>query len=56
MDIKYGGTQVNLFDGVTFNPEDPIGYLNSLPIKAHVTMAEIHLDSDRPRPMETVAA
>jgi bicarbonate transport system ATP-binding protein len=44
MDIKYGGTQINLFDGVKFNPEDPIGYLNSLEIKRHITMAEIHLE------------
>ena len=44
MDIKYGGTQVNLFDGVKFNPEDPIGYLNSLAIKRHITMAEVHLE------------
>ena len=42
-DIKYGNTSINLFDGIKFNPEDPIGYLNSLDIKRNVTMAEVHL-------------
>jgi bicarbonate transport system ATP-binding protein len=44
MDIKYGGTQINLFDGVKFNSEDPISYLNSLKIKRNITMAEVHLE------------
>ena len=48
MDIKYGGTQINLFDGVKFNPEDPIGYLNSLEIKRNTTMAEVPLDGRVP--------
>jgi bicarbonate transport system ATP-binding protein len=56
MDIKYGGTQINLFDGVAFNPEDPIGYLNGLPVKSDITMAEVHLDGDRLRPLATAAA
>jgi len=44
IDIKYGNTTINLFDGIKFNPENPIGYLNSLSIKRNVTMAEIHLE------------
>lgn len=56
MDIKYGGTQINLFDGVKFNPEDPISYLNDLVIKSDITMAEIHLDGARPRSPQTLAA
>ncbi len=47
MDIKYGNTSINLFDGVKFNPEDPIGYLNSVGIKRNITMAEIHLELPR---------
>ena len=43
-DIKYRRTPIQLFDGIEFDAEDPIGYLNSLPIKCNVTMAEVHLD------------
>jgi bicarbonate transport system ATP-binding protein len=48
MDIKYGGTQINLFDGIPFNPEDPIDYLNHLEIKRNITMAEVPLDGRVP--------
>jgi bicarbonate transport system ATP-binding protein len=48
MDIKYGGTQINLFDGIKFNSEDPIAYLNSLEIKRNITMAEVPLDGRMP--------
>ena len=46
-DIKYRRTPIKLFDGIEFDAEDPIGYLNSLPIKCNVTMAEVHLDGIR---------
>ncbi len=46
-DIKYRRTPIQLFDGIEFDAEDPIGYLNSLPIKCNVTMAEVHLDGIR---------
>ncbi|NJR49689.1 MAG: ABC transporter substrate-binding protein [Leptolyngbyaceae cyanobacterium CSU_1_3] len=35
----------SLFDGVVFNPDDPIGYLNSLQIRREFTVKEINLDS-----------
>ncbi len=44
-DITYSRGPVQLFDGVTFNADDPIGYLNSLAIKHDVYMAEVVLDT-----------
>jgi bicarbonate transport system ATP-binding protein len=44
LDINYQRTGVELFDGVKFNAEDPIGYLNSLKIKRPISVAEIILD------------
>lgn len=44
IDIQYKRTGINLFDGVKFNDENPIEYLNSLKIKRNITMAEIILD------------
>jgi bicarbonate transport system ATP-binding protein len=41
-------TPVELFDGVPFNAEDPIAYLNSLPIHRDFSVAEIALDQPRP--------
>ncbi|WP_338442208.1 nitrate ABC transporter ATP-binding protein [Synechococcus elongatus IITB4] len=40
-------TPVELFDGVPFNAEDPIAYLNSLPIHRDFSVAEIALDQPR---------
>lgn len=34
-----------LFDGKVFNPDDPIGYLNSFEIRGNVRIEEINLDS-----------
>ncbi|PSB13331.1 bacitracin ABC transporter ATP-binding protein [filamentous cyanobacterium CCP2] len=34
-----------LFDGVTFDPDEPMEYLNSLPIRREVQIQEISLDS-----------
>jgi nitrate/nitrite transport system ATP-binding protein len=36
---------VKLFDGTVFNPDDPIGYLNSLTIKRDVKIEEIDIDA-----------
>jgi bicarbonate transport system ATP-binding protein len=47
VDIKYRRTPIKLFDGIEFDAEDPIGYLNSLGIKRNITMAEVHLDPQR---------
>lgn len=40
-DIKYRRTPIILFDGIEFDAEDPISYLNSQIIKQNVTMAEV---------------
>ena len=45
LDVKYNRGSIQLFDGSTFDPEDPISYLNNLKIKRDFTMAEIILDS-----------
>jgi bicarbonate transport system ATP-binding protein len=50
-DLTYTSGSIQLFDGSTFNAEDPITYLNSLAIKRDITMAEIPL-----RPSVRVAA
>lgn len=50
-DITYTRKAIQLFDGTVFNADDPIAYLNSLPIKQDFSIAEVILDS---RP--TVAA
>jgi bicarbonate transport system ATP-binding protein len=44
-DLTYSRGAIQLFDGVTFNADDPISYLNSLEIKHDIYMAEIHLDT-----------
>ncbi|GBF80757.1 ABC transporter ATP-binding/substrate-binding protein [Aphanothece sacrum] len=43
-DIKYRREPIKLFDGILFDAEDPISYLNELKIKQNFTMAEVHLD------------
>jgi bicarbonate transport system ATP-binding protein len=43
-DLKYRREAIKLFDGIPFDAEDPIGYLNHLKIKRNVTMAEIPLN------------
>ena len=37
-------TLVKLFDGVVFNPDDPLSYLDSLTIHREICIAEIALD------------
>ncbi|MER3435637.1 MAG: bacitracin ABC transporter ATP-binding protein [Leptolyngbya sp. ERB_1_1] len=49
-ELSYARNKIELFDGVPFNAEDPIAYLNSLAIKRDYTMAEIAL-----RPTRAVA-
>ncbi|MBR8829454.1 MAG: nitrate ABC transporter ATP-binding protein [Gomphosphaeria aponina SAG 52.96 = DSM 107014] len=44
-DIKYRREPIKLFDGIPFDAEDPISYLNHLKIKHDFTMAEITLDT-----------
>lgn len=45
LDVNYSRSSIELFDGATFNAEDPIGYLNSLAIKRDFSIAEVALDS-----------
>ncbi len=44
-DLKYRREAIKLFDGIPFDAEDPIGYLNHLEIKRNVTMAEVALNN-----------
>ncbi|HEY9824158.1 MAG TPA: ABC transporter substrate-binding protein, partial [Stenomitos sp.] len=43
--LSYSKGSVKLFDGSSFDAEDPIGYLNSLSIKRDFTTADIILDA-----------
>ncbi|MBF2084968.1 nitrate ABC transporter ATP-binding protein [Thermoleptolyngbya sp. C42_A2020_037] len=45
LDIKYHRGPITLFDGITFDAEDPIAYLNSLDIKRDFSVAEVAIDS-----------
>jgi bicarbonate transport system ATP-binding protein len=45
LDISYTRQPIQLFDGKSFNADDPIGYLNSLAIKRDFSIAEVVLDS-----------
>jgi bicarbonate transport system ATP-binding protein len=48
-DLSYSRGPIQLFDGVTFTTDDPIAYLNSLPIKHDIYMAEVALGTPMPR-------
>ncbi|HEY9663665.1 MAG TPA: CmpA/NrtA family ABC transporter substrate-binding protein, partial [Allocoleopsis sp.] len=48
LDAKYHRGPIQLFDGMQFDAEDPIGYLNGLSIKRDFSVAEVAVDS---RPM-----
>ncbi|WP_017719675.1 ABC transporter ATP-binding/substrate-binding protein [Kamptonema formosum] len=45
LDMKYNRGSIQLFDGSTFDADDPIAYLNSLEIKRDFSVAEVVLDS-----------
>ncbi|GAB4296933.1 MAG: nitrate ABC transporter ATP-binding protein [Oscillatoriaceae cyanobacterium] len=45
LDTKYSRGSIQLFDGTTFDADDPISYLNSLEIKRDFSIAEVVLDS-----------
>jgi nitrate ABC transporter ATP-binding subunit len=47
LDVDYSRNAIELFDGMKFNAEDPIGYLNQLKIKRPISVAEIILDRRR---------
>nr|WP_319419050.1 hypothetical protein [Pleurocapsa sp. FMAR1] len=44
LDTKYNRGKIKLFDGTTFDADDPITYLNNLKIKRDFSVAEIVLD------------
>ncbi|WP_088894105.1 ABC transporter ATP-binding/substrate-binding protein [Leptolyngbya ohadii] len=44
LDIEPNRRPVTLSDGTVFNPDDPVGYLNSLAIKRDVRIEEVSLD------------
>jgi nitrate/nitrite transport system ATP-binding protein len=44
-DIGRDRGSIQLFDGSVFDPDDPIGYLNSLEIKRQVRIEEIDIDA-----------
>jgi bicarbonate transport system ATP-binding protein len=46
-ELKYTRGPIQLFDGSTFDANDPIAYLNSLPIKRDFTMADVVMGSAR---------
>jgi nitrate/nitrite transport system ATP-binding protein len=45
LDIEPNRRPVTLSDGTVFNPDDPIGYLNSLAIKRDLRIEEVSLDA-----------
>jgi len=45
LDAKYHRGPITLFDGVTFDAEEPIAYLNSLEIRRDFSVAEVAIDS-----------
>lgn len=45
LDVKYSTGSIKLFDGSTFNVEDPISYLKELEIKRDFSIAEVILDA-----------
>ncbi len=42
-DMKYTQGHIELFDGTRFSTDDPIGYLNQLPIKRDFSVTEVDL-------------
>jgi bicarbonate transport system ATP-binding protein len=47
LDIGYTRQPIKLFDGIPFNADDPISYLNNLRVKRDVSVAEVILDQPR---------
>ena len=43
-DLTYSRGAIQLFDGVSFSADDPIGYLNNLQIKHDIYMAEVAIE------------
>ena len=45
LDIERDRASIQLFDGTVFDPNDPIGYLNSLEIKRQIRIEEFDIDA-----------
>jgi bicarbonate transport system ATP-binding protein len=43
LDVSYSRSPIRLFDGTACDAEDPIGYLNRLPIRGEVYIADVAL-------------
>ncbi len=47
LDVNYTRQPIKMFDGTVFNADDPLTYLNSLPVKRDFSVADVILDSHR---------
>ena len=47
LDVTYTRQPIKMFDGTVFNADDPLTYLNSLPVKRDFSVADVILDSSR---------
>jgi bicarbonate transport system ATP-binding protein len=45
MNVSYSRGAIQLFDGIPFNADDPLGYLNNLKIKRDIHIADVVMDS-----------
>jgi nitrate/nitrite transport system ATP-binding protein len=45
LDIGRDSNPIQLFDGIVFDPDDPVQYLNSLEIKRPIRIEEVFIDS-----------
>jgi bicarbonate transport system ATP-binding protein len=50
-DVSYQRSAIELFDGIPFNGDDPIGYLNAVSVHRDFSVAEIPLGAPRPLPV-----
>jgi bicarbonate transport system ATP-binding protein len=46
-EVNYQREPITLFDGQSFNADDPIAYLNQVPMHNNFTVAEVHLSSPK---------
>jgi bicarbonate transport system ATP-binding protein len=47
-DVSYQRGPIELFDGISFHGDDPIGYLNTVSVHRNFSIAEIPLGAPRP--------
>jgi len=56
LDMKYTRGAIELFDGTSFNTDDPIAYLNHLTVKRDFSVAEVVIADERSRAASQVTA